>query len=180
MRKIVAGLYVSLDGVVEAPERWTGPYFDEELGQIVGALIAAGDTLLLERVTYQTFAAAFGGQAGGMADTMNAIPKVVVSATLQRAEWQHSTLITGNVAEAIARLKAQSGKQINMSGSATLVGRLLRQGLLDELNLLVMPVLVGHGKRLFEGEEEPAALRLAASQALGNGVLHLVYRPAEG
>ena len=81
MRKIVAGLYVSLDGVVEAPEQWTGPYFNQELGEIVGSLIAGGDTLLLGRVTYQGFAAAFGGQSGGMADQMNAFRKVVVSTT---------------------------------------------------------------------------------------------------
>jgi dihydrofolate reductase len=178
VREIVAGLYVSLDGVVESPEQWTGPYFDEELGQAVGSLIAAGDTLLLGRATYQGFAAAFGGQTGGMADTMNNFPKVVVSTTLDRAEWRNSTLIKDNVAEQIARLKEQPGKQINMSGSATLVGWLLRHGLLDQLDLLVMPALVGHGKRLFEGEGAPVALRLADSRALGNGVLHLTYVPA--
>ena len=178
MREIVAGLYVSLDGVVEAPEKWTAPYFNDEVGQVVGSLIAAGDTLLLGRVTYQTFAAAFGGQSGGMADQMNNVPKVVVSTTLDKAEWRNSTLIKGNVAEEIARLKRQPGKNINMSGSATLVSWLLRRGILDQLDLLVMPVLVGQGKRLFEGEGAPVALRLVNSMALSNGVLHLTYRPA--
>lgn len=178
MRKIVAGLFVSLDGVVEAPERWTGPYFTPELGQVVGSLIAAGDTLLLGRVTYETFAAAFGGQTGGDADMMNAVPKVVVSTTLDDAAWENSTLLRGDVAGEIARLKQQPGKQINMSGSGMLVEWLLRHGLLDQLDLLVMPVVVGRGKRLFAGGGEPVPLRLAASTALGNGVLHLTYAPA--
>lgn len=178
MRKIVAGLFVSLDGVVEAPERWTGPYFTPELGQVVGSLIAAGDTLLLGRVTYETFAAAFGGQTGGDADMMNAVPKVVVSTTLDDAAWENSTLLRGDVAGEIARLKQQPGKQINLSGSGTLVEWLLRHGLLDQLDLLVMPVVVGRGKRLFAGGGEPVPLRLAASTALDNGVLHLTYEPA--
>jgi dihydrofolate reductase len=178
VRKIVAGLYMSLDGVVEAPETWTGPYFNEEVGQTVGSLIAGGDTLLLGRVTYEGFSGAFGGQSGGMADTMNAFPKVVVSTTLERADWQNSTLIKGNVAAEIEKLKRQPGRNINMSGSGTLVSWLLRQGLLDELDLLVFPLVVGRGKRLFQGEGEPVPLTLAGSTAFGNGVLHLTYQPA--
>lgn len=178
MRKIVAGLFISLDGVVEAPETWTGPYFNDEVGQAVGSLIAAGDTLLLGRVTYQGFAQSFGGQSGGMADTMNNFPKVVVSGTLEHADWQNSTLISGNVAGEITRLKQQPGGTINMSGSGTLVTWLLREGLMDELDLLLFPVVVGHGKRLFEGEREQVALKLAGSTAFSNGVLHLVYQPA--
>ena len=178
MRKIVAGLYVSLDGVVEAPEQWTGPYFNQELGEIVGSLIAGGDTLLLGRVTYQGFAAAFGGQSGGMADQMNAFRKVVVSTTLDKASWQNSTLISSNVVEEIARLKQEPGRNINLSGSATLVEWLLRQGLLDELHLLVMPIVVGRGKHLFTSEGKPVALTLTQSKALSNGVLHLTYVPA--
>src|SRR5216684_7760325 len=95
MRKIVAGLFMSLDGVVEAPEKWTGPYFNDEVGQAVGALMAANDAMLLGRTTYEGFAAAFGGQSGGMADQMNNTPKFVVSTTLTSAGWQNSTLISG-------------------------------------------------------------------------------------
>jgi dihydrofolate reductase len=179
MRKIVAGLFMSLDSVVEAPDTWTGPYFTDEVGQVVGSLIAGGDTLLLGRVTYQEFAEAFGGQTGGMADTMNTFPKVVVSTTLDRAEWQNSTLIKDNVAEEITTLKQQPGRNINMSGSGTLVTWLLRQGLLDELHLLVFPLVVGHGKRLFENHGDRVALTLAASKAFSNGVLHLTYQPAD-
>jgi len=178
MRKIVAGVMVSVDGVVEAPETWTGPYFTPELGQHVGSLMAAGDTLLLGRVTYQTFAAAFAGNASDpMAAQMNTTPKVVVSTTLDRADWENSTLIRGT-AEEITRLKQQPGKNINISGSTTLVTWLLRQRLLDELDLLVFPVVAGQGKRLFGGDGDKAALTLATCEAFPAGVAHLVYRPA--
>jgi dihydrofolate reductase len=177
MRKIVAGLFVSVDGVVEAPDTWTGPYFSPEVGQLVGSLIAGGDTLLLGRATYQGFAAAFGGQAGGMADTMNSFPKVVVSTTLDRAEWQNSVLISGDIAAEIVKLKQQPGRNINVSGSGTLVSWLLHQGLLDQLDLLVFPVVVGHGKRLFDGVGSQAGLTLAASEAVSSGVVHLTYHP---
>jgi dihydrofolate reductase len=178
MRKIVAGVMMSVDGVVEAPETWTGPYFTPELGQHVGSLMAAGDTLLLGRVTYETFAAAFAGNTSDpMAAQMSTTPKVVVTTTLDRADWENSTLIRGTVEE-ITRLKQQPGKNINISGSATLVAWLLRQGLLDELDLLVFPVVAGHGKRLFGGDGGNAALTLATCEAFPAGVAHLVYRPA--
>jgi dihydrofolate reductase len=181
MRKIVAGLMVSVDGVVEAPETWTGPYFSPEIGQVVGSIMADGDTLLLGRVTYQTFAAAFAGDTSDpMAAQMNAIPKVVVSATLDKADWENSTLIRHDVPQEITRLKEQPGQNINISGSATLVAWLLGQGLLDELNLLLFPVVVGHGKRLFGGQDLTVPLTLARSEAFGTGVVHLIYNSANG
>jgi dihydrofolate reductase len=179
MRKIVAGLFVSLDGVVEAPETWTGPYFSEEVGQVIGSLIGAGDTLLLGRVTYETFAASFSGVSGGMADQMNGISKVVVTTTLDKAEWQNSTLIGADVATRIAELKERPGQNINVGGSGTLVVWMLRQGLLDELDLLAFPVVVGSGKRLFGEDGESVPLELATSETLPQGVLHLNYKPAE-
>jgi dihydrofolate reductase len=183
MKKIVAGLFVSLDGVVESPETWTGPYFGPEIGQHIGASFAESDTLLLGRVTYQTFAKSFSGDTSGdpMAATMNAVPKVVVSTTLDRAGWQNSTLISSNIAEEITRLKERPGKNIAVSGSATLVGWLLRQGLLDVLDLLVFPVVLGGGKRLFSGfsgADGQVPLKLASSEAFGTGVLHVTYQPA--
>ena len=179
MRKIVAGLMVSVDGVVEAPETWTGPYFSPELGQHIGSLVAAADTLLLGRATYQTFAASFAGNTSDpVAVQMNTFPKVVVSTTLDRADWENSTVIRGDVAAEITALKQQPGKNINMSGSATLVAWLLRQGLLDELNLLVFPVVVGQGRRLFDGDGIKAALTLAACEPFPAGVARLTYRPA--
>ena len=181
MRKIVAGLMMSVDGVVEAPETWTGPYFSPEIGQAVGSLMANGDTMLMGRVTYQTFAASFAGNTSDpMAAQMNAIPKVVVSATLDQADWENSTLIRNDVAREIIRLKEQPGKNINISGSATLVAWLLGEGLLDELNLLLFPVVVGHGKRLFGGQDRTVPLTLARSEAFGTGVVQLIYYPANG
>ena len=178
MRKIVAGLFVSLDGVAEAPDTWTGPYFTPEISAHIGSMIADGDTLLLGRVTYEGFAAAFGGDTTGdpMAATMNNFPKVVVSTTLETAEWQNSTLLSGDVAAEITKLKQQPGKNINISGSGTLMAWLLRQGLLDELDLLVFPVVVGHGKRLFEGDGDQVALKLTESGAYDSGVVHLTYQ----
>jgi dihydrofolate reductase len=179
MRKIVAGLMVSVDGVVEAPEAWTGQYFSPELGQVVESIMADGDTMLLGRVTYQTFAASFGGNTSDpIAIQMNSTPKVVVSTTLPKAEWENSTLISGDLAAEIVRLKEQPGKNINVSGSATLVAWLLGHDLLDELDLLLFPVVVGHGKRLFDGGEETTGLNLVRSEAFSTGVVHLIYQPA--
>ena len=178
MRKIAAGLFVSLDGVVESPEKWTGPYFNDQVGQAVGALMASNDTLLLGRTTYEGFAAAFGGQSGGMADQMNNTPKFVVSDTLTSADWQNSTLISGDVAGQIRELKQRPGRNIGMSGSSTLVSWLLRQGLLDQLDLLVFPVVIGGGKRLFSEPDGQIPLTLAGSESFGTGVVHLSYEPA--
>jgi dihydrofolate reductase len=175
VRKIAAGLFTSLDGVVEAPEKWTGPYFNDQVGQAVGTLMAANDALLLGRTTYEGFAAAFGGQSGGMADQMNNTPKFVVSSTLASADWQNSTLISGDVATAIGGLKQQPGQNIGMSGSATLVGWLLQHGLLDQLDLLVFPVVVGSGKRLFSEPGAQVPLTLTGSETYSTGVVHLSY-----
>ena len=179
MRKIAAGLFTSLDGVVEAPEKWTGPYFNDQVGQAVGALMAANDAMLLGRVTYEGFAAAFGGQSGGMADQMNNTQKYVVSSTLTSAGWQNSTLISGvDTAGQIKALKQQPGRNIGMSGSSTLVGWLMRHGLLDRLDLLVFPVVLGSGKRLFSEPDGQVPLTLAGSEASATGVVHLTYEPA--
>jgi dihydrofolate reductase len=178
MRKINAGLFTSLDGVVEAPEKWTGPYFNDQVGQAVGALMAQNDALLLGRVTYEGFAAAFGGQAGGMADQMNNTPKFVVSSTLASADWQNSTLISGDVTGQITKLKQEPGRGIGVSGSSALVSWLLRHGLVDRLDLLVFPVLLGSGKRLFSEPDGQVPLTLAGSEAFSTGVVHLTYEPA--
>ena len=149
MRKIVAGLTISLDGVIEAAEEWMGPWFNPELGQAIGSMMAAQDAMLLGRVTYQMFAAHWPHQTGDLADTMNNTAKYVVSGTLKSADWQNSTLIPAASAFAeIAELKQQPGQNIGMTGSGTLVTSLLREGLLDELHLFVFPLVAGSGKRL--------------------------------
>jgi dihydrofolate reductase len=183
MRKIVAGLFISLDGVYEAPETWHFPYFNDEMGEAVGAQMAESDCMLLGRVTYEEFAAYWpnqtsDGEAGEMAGFMNETPKYVVSSTLTNTAWKNTTLIDGtNVADALTRLKQQPGKDISITGSGTLVRTLLRDGLLDELRLLVHPIVVGHGKRLFDDGEQ-VALTLADSRTFSTGVLALTYQRA--
>jgi dihydrofolate reductase len=176
MRKIVAGLFISLDGVVEAPETWTGPHFTGEIGQQIESMTAASDTMLLGRVTYQGFAATFSGQSGVTADQMNSNPKIVVSTTLDTADWHNSTLIRTSVVQEIIRLKQQPGKNISIRGSPSLVRWLLRDKLLDELNLLVFPIVLGTGTRLF-GDGDQIALRLTDTKTFSTGVLKLTYQP---
>jgi dihydrofolate reductase len=178
MRRIIAGLFMSLDGVVEAPEAWTAPYFNDEIGQEIGSMMAQGDTLLMGRKSYETFAASFSGQSGGMADAMNHTPKFVVSTTLEQTNWQNSTIIKGDVADEIGKLKQQPGKNINISGSATLIRSLLRDGLLDELRLQLFPLVLGSGARLFDGSDD-VNLALTDSTKFDTGVVNLVYRPAD-
>jgi dihydrofolate reductase len=182
MRKIIAALQMSLNGVVEAPETWVFPhgYSNGEMEQEIGSSMAASDTMLLGRVTYEVFAAHWPHQTGDIADFMNNAPKVVVSTTLRTADWQNSTLISGNVVEELTRLKQQPGKDINVVGSATLVRSLLREGLLDELKLLVCPILVGSGRRLFEDGGATAPLRLVDARTFSTGVQSLTYTPAGG
>jgi dihydrofolate reductase len=177
MRKIAAGLFMSLDGVMESPEQWTGPYMNDEMGQAIGAQLAAADTMLLGRVTYQTFAAAFAEGTDPMAAQMNSTPKLVVSTTLGKAEWQNSTLINGDVVTELTRLKQLPGKNIAISGSATLVRSLLYARMLDELNLLVPPLVVGRGRRLFEDDGTQVPLKLLDTKTFSSGVLSLSYGP---
>lgn len=179
MRKIVAGMMISLDGVVEIPEQWMGPYFNPELGQAIGSMMAAQDAMLLGRVTYEMFAAHWPQQTGEMADTMNNTPKYVVSGTLKSADWQNSTLIPAASAFAeIAELKQGPGKNIGMTGSAALVSSLLRDGLLDELHLFVFPVVLGSGKRLFAAPGSRLPLKLIDSATFETGVVRLAYARA--
>ena len=179
MRKIVAGLFISLDGVIEDANEWTGPWFNAEVGQAVGSMIAAQDAMLLGRVSYDEFAAYWPQQTGDVADTMNGTAKYVVSGTLTSAEWQNSTLIpaAGAIAE-IAELKQRAGKNIGMTGSATLVSSLLREGLLDELHLFVFPVVLGSGKRLFAAPGAKLPLKLISSATFDTGVVQLSYAKA--
>ena len=185
MRKLVASFFMSLDGVVQGPgpgddfelAGWTMPYWDDDVATFVGAGMQAADTLLLGRVTYQGFAAAFASSTGPDAEAMNAYRKYMVSTTLQQADWANSSLITGNVVEEVTRLKQQEGKDIGMSGSGTLVQSLLRHNLIDELNLLIYPVVLGRGKRLFE-DGLNVSLKLTQSKTSKSGVLLTTYQVA--
>ena len=180
MRKIKSNFFISLDGVVESPDKWHFPYFDDEMGAAVGAGFATADAMLMGRVLYDEWAAYWPEHAGEpFGDAMNSMKKYVVSNSLQAAEWQNSELIGGDVAaRKLAEIKAQDGGDIAMSGSAATVRWLLREGLLDELNLLVHPIVVGKGQRLFT-DTGTVPLQLRSSEALPTGVLHLRYAPAE-
>jgi dihydrofolate reductase len=185
MRKLVASFFISLDGVVQGPgpvddfelAGWTMPYWDDDVAAFVGAGMAAADTLLLGRVTYQGFAAAFASSTGPDAEVMNTYRKYVVSTTLEQADWNNSHLIRGNVVEEVAKLKQQPGQDIGMSGSGTLVQSLLRHNLIDELNLLIYPVVLGRGRRLFE-DGIKLNLKLEQSKTSSSGVLLTTYQVA--
>jgi len=181
MRKIKSNFFISLDGVVESPDKWHFPYFDDEMGAAVGAGFATADAMLMGRVLYEQWAAYWPQHADQpFGDVMNSIKKYVVSTSLQAAEWQNSEIISGNVAQKLADIKAREGSDIAMSGSATTVRWLLREGLLDELNLLVHPIVVGSGlARLFPPDEPGILLELRSAQTFKTGVLNLSYARAK-
>ena len=180
MRKVVAGLFISLDGVTQSPDQWQFDHFDNEVVAEMGAHIAAEDTILLGRVTYQEWASYWPTSTDEpYASHINNTPKYVVSTTLDKVEWENSTLIKGDLAEEIARLKQQPGKNIGVAGSPTLVESLLQDDLLDELKLMIHPVVVGRGKRLFKDGGALKRLKLVDSKTTSTGVLILNYQPAQ-
>jgi dihydrofolate reductase len=181
MRKVIASLFVSLDGVMERPETWHFPYFNDEMGAAIGRAMSSTDAFLLGRRTYEEWAAFWPSQSpeeNPMAAAINGLPKFVASTTLNEVTWQNSTLLDGDVAGEVEKLKREPGKDIVISGSATLVRSLLRDGVLDELRLMVHPVVVGSGRRLFENGEAKSSLELVSSETFSTGVLNLTYRPA--
>ena len=179
MRKVNAWLFVTLDVVIEAPEKWV--IADDEMFAAVEADYARSDALLLGRRTYETFAASWPQRGSEVpnAEWMNTTLKYVASTTLESPEWNNSTVIEGDVAEAVARLKQEEGKDILVNGSGALVRSLLRDHLLDELRLFVHPVVVGSGIRLFGDGSDPVELALTESHAYANGVISLTYRPRQ-
>jgi dihydrofolate reductase len=181
MRKVVAVELVSLDGVMKSPEEWAFPYSNDEMEQANASGMAASDALLLGRVTYEGLAAFWPHQPGGtpMVDYINSVAKYVVSGTQEEPlGWNNSTLVKGKeLAEEIAELKRQPGKDITVLGSGALVRWLLREDLLEELRLMVHPVILGGGKRLFEDGDDRRELELVDSRTFGTGVVYLTYRP---
>jgi dihydrofolate reductase len=184
MRKVVAAEFLSLDGVMESPDQWHFPYFNDEMGQAVGEGFETSDALLMGRVLYEewvTFWPQQDPEENPVAATMNNVSKYVVSTTLEGPlEWNNATLIGDNVAEEISELKRQPGKDIVISGSGALVRSLLEYGLLDELKLMIHPIVVGSGKRLFEDGEKQTALELVESKTFSTGVVYVTYKPADG
>jgi dihydrofolate reductase len=181
MRKVVAVELVSLDGVMEKPEEWAFSYSNDEMEEVNAAGMAASDAMPLGRVTYEGLAAFWPNQPAGtpMVDYLNTVRKFVVSRTLEEPlVWNNSTLIKGDVAEEVGELKRRPGKDISIIGSGALVRSLLKDGLLDELKLMVHPLVLGGGKRLFEDDGDRKDLKLVDSKIFGTGVLYLTYRPA--
>lgn len=182
MRKIVSSLFISLDGVVEDPAEWHFPYFNDEMGAAVSAQMA--DTLLLGRKTYDSFAGAWpereaaGGEDAGFAKTLGDARKVVASRQPLEFTWRNSELLRGDLDEAVTALKKEPGGPIAVSGSVSVVRQLLAAGLLDELHLLVHPIAVRKGERLFDEGETSVPLELIKSETFSTGVLYLVYKPA--
>jgi len=181
LRKVVVSEFVSLDGVVEEP-MWTFQFAGEEQNKFKFDELAASDALLLGRVTYEGFAAAWpqmAEQTGEYGAMMNGYPKYVASTTLgEPLEW-NATLIGENVAEEVSRLKQQPGKDILVFGSVSLVNTLMQHGLVDEYRLMVFPIVVGSGKRLFEDGSGMTVLKLAESKTFDSGVVVLTYEPVE-
>src|SRR4051794_16292687 len=166
MRKITAGLFISLDGVVEAPDQWHFPYFNDEMGEAVGATLATTDTLLLGRKTYDSFAGAWpdreaeGGEDAGFAKKLGDARKIVASRQDLTFTWRNSELLKGELADVVTALKREPGGDIALSGSVSVVRQLLAHGLLDELHLLVHPIAVRKGMRLFDEADATIPLRL--------------------
>ncbi len=178
MRKIIVAEFISADGVVEAPDQWHFPYMNEQMAGVTLALASEADTMLLGRVTYQSFAGAFANAPADdvVAAQMNKPAKVVVSKTLNELQWKNSTLLVGDVVDQVTKLKQQPGGDILVTGSTTLARTLLRAGLVDELNLLIHPIVLGTGQRLFEDNGVQTPLKLAACNVFQTGVIHVVYR----
>ena len=187
MGRIVVTEFVSLDGVMEAPGRgedfkhagWT---FEIDRGKesdqfkLDEALDA--EALLLGRGTYENFAAAWPSRAGQLADKLNRMPKYVISSTLEEAKWNNSTVLRGDVEKNISKLRQERGGDIVVHGSAQLVQTLIEHDLVDELRLMVFPVVLGTGKRLFGDRSEKKRLRLADSKTVGDGIAILIYELA--
>ena len=179
-RKIVSGLFISLDGVTQDPQNWQIDLMDDEAGADVDRATQEADTILLGRRTYEEFAAYWRSASPDepFASYINSTPKVVVSNSLTSADWENTTIISGNVNGQLRSLKERDGKNIGITGSVTLVRSLLRDGLLDELWLQVYPVVVGQGKRLFEESIGKLPLNLVDAQITASGIALLHYQPA--
>ncbi|ENQ3111736.1 pyrimidine reductase [Bacillus anthracis] len=177
MGQIIVSMYLSLDGVMEEPA-WTAPYFNEEVAKFQSNLLFESEALLLGRVTYQGFAAAWPSMTDeeGFADKMNSMPKFVASTTLEKTEW-NANLIKDNIVEEISKLKEQPGQNLLIYGSGDLTQTLMQHDLIDEYHFIVNPVIVGSGKRLFKDQNNTKALKLIETRTTSSGVVILSYQP---
>jgi dihydrofolate reductase len=189
MGRIVVTEFVSLDGVMEDPGgaedfKYGGWTFKINRGEDGDKFkldeAREAEALLLGRVTYQGFAAAWPSRSGEFADKFNSMPKYVISSTLKEPEWNNSTVLEGDVAQAVSKVRREQSGDIVVHGSAQLVHSLLEHDLVDELRLMVFPVVLGSGKRLFGDTSDQRSLRLVESRVVGDGVVILVYDRAKG
>jgi dihydrofolate reductase len=178
MGTIVSNFFISLDGVVEAPDEWHMSYFDDDMGAIIGAGLETNKAFLMGRKGYEESAAYWPTSTDEpISSIFNGMTKYVISSTITEPEWSNTTAVGGTVEEVQAVKDAVDGP-IFTSGSATTVRWLLANGLVDELRLMLHPVVVGRGQRLFDDGGAGHSLALVESQPLASGVVHLVYRPA--
>jgi dihydrofolate reductase len=186
MRQIKSVLFISLDGIVDGLEEWHFAYFNDEMGAAVDETMGTSDTLLLGRKTYDSFAGAWpereaaGEEDADFAKILGDARKIVVSNQKLGFDWRNSEQLTGDLVEEVRALKAEAGAtHIAISGSISIVRQLLAARLIDELRLLVHPIAVRRGMRLFDEDDDRLPLRLISSQSFSNGVLNLVYAPEE-
>lgn len=191
MRKLIVGAFVSLDGIMQAPGApeedptggfqyggWTFPYWDEVMDEAMGESFSKPFALLLGRRTYEIFAAHWPYLEGEIAGPFNAATKYVATSSAEPLAWANSVRLEGDVPDSVARLKQEDGPDLLTQGSSVLVQSLLARGLVDELNLLVIPVLLGKGKRLFGEDTKPGRLELVDHRAATTGLIIARYRPA--
>jgi dihydrofolate reductase len=194
MGTLTIATFMTLDGVMQAPggpdeDRdggfehggWSFPYFGEDMGEVVNAAFANAEAILLGRRTYEIFAASwpnFPDKDDPVASRLNTLPKYVVSTTLEKADWEPTTIIGSDIPGEVAKLKEQFAGEIQVHGSAGLAQTLHTHGLIDEYRLFIEPVVLGTGKRLFEPGAAPTALRLVDSRPMGTGTVLATYQPA--
>ena len=180
MRKLISGLFITLDGVVADPHSWNPAYYNHEMTEVVQSALATSDTHLYGRRSYEMFRSVFTGPGSeriGHASLMNDTPKLLVSTKVTDTDWGHTTLISGDLAARIRELKQQPGGTISVQASPTLVRLLLNEGLLDELHLLIHPVIVGTGQRLFDGIGGPSSFDVIDTTQFTTDVISLRLAP---
>jgi dihydrofolate reductase len=179
VRKLIVTEFISIDGVVGEPHEWHFPFWSDEMGAYKQKEVFSHDGLVLGRNTYDGFAAAWPAyeDEDGFADRMNGMPKYVVSTTLTDPAWNNTSVIQGDVVAALNDLKAQEGQDLMIAGSVSLINSLVERGVIDEYRLMVHPVVVGKGLRMWQDRETPASFGLASVEHLPNGVMVVTYVP---
>ena len=190
MRKLIVNTFVTLDGVMQAPggpeedptgnfqyEGWSVNYWDDIMNQVMGEFMSSPSELLLGRKTYEIFATHWPYSTEPGAEELNNAKKYVASRTLNQVDWNNSTLLKGDVVQEIRKLKAQDGPDLMVHGSSNLIQTLLKNNLIDELRLLIFPVVIGNGKRLFGQGTVPSGLKLMDSKTSSTGVIIAIYAP---